>query len=142
LFLGAGVGALVFFPIAFWPHGAYFYPYHQPYGYYNHSSGQNESKPVQCACDPEVECGCDDDGNSTTVLDEMIGNGSYAALNATEVRIANNTIFINGTLPNGTTTAGGDEDAFDSGSEGLKFLIRNAGWWPVVATVCAAVFIA
>lgn len=141
-FLGAGLGALAFYPLLAWPHGAYFYPYGHPYGFYNHSSGRNESKPVQCACDPDVECGCDDDGGNatTTVLNELIGDGSYDKLNQTEVMVANNTIFINGTLPNGTTAAGGTEDA--NAGAGMRFLLQNAGWWPVVATVCAAVFIA
>lgn len=99
---------------------------------------------MQCVCDPDVECGCDDDsangGNgTTTVLNEMIGDGSYDKLNKTEVMVANNTIFLNGTLPNGTTASGGDEDA--NAGAGMRFLLQNAGWWPVVATVCAAVFI-
>ena len=90
-------------------------------------------------CDPEVECGCDDDGNSTTtVLKEMIGTGSYAQLNKSEVDVANDTIFVNGTLPLGTTAAGGE----DSAGAGMRFLLQNAGWWPAVATVCAMVFIA
>jgi len=140
-FLGAGIGVLAFYPLLAWPHGAYFYPYAHPYGFYNRTSGRNESKPVQCACDPDVECGCDDDGTNTTttVLNEMIGDGDPKKLNATEVMVANNTIFINGTLPNGTADT--SEDGSDSGSAGMRFLLQNVGWWPVVATVCAAVFI-
>lgn len=139
--LGAGLGALVFFPLLAWPHGAYFYPYVHPYGFYNHSSGRNESKPVQCICDPEVECGCDDDGTNitTSVLNELIGDGDYNKLNQSEVTVANNTIFVNGTLPNGTTASGGDEDA--NAGAGMRFLLENVGWWPVVATVGALVFI-
>ena len=137
-FLGAGLGALAFYPILAWPHGAYFYPYAHPYGFYNHSSGRNESKPVQCACDPDVECGCDDDGGNgtTTVLNEVIGDGSYDKLNKSEVMVANNTIFLNGTLPNGTADDQGNAGA------GMRFLLQNVGYWPLVATVCAAVFIA
>lgn len=139
-FVGAGLGALAFYPHTAWPHGAYFYPYSQPYHFYNQSSGHNETKPVDCACEPDVECGCDDPGgsNTTAVLNELIGNGSYAQLNKTEVMVANNTIFINGTLPNGTTASGGEDNA----GPGMRFLLENAGWWPVVATVCAAAFIA
>jgi hypothetical protein len=104
---------------------------------------------VQCACDPTQECGCDDDGTNTTttVLNEMIGDGSYDKLNKSEVTVANNTIFINGTLPNGTTDGtDGSGSASGSGSSsagaGVRFLLQNIGYWPVVATVCAAVFIA
>lgn len=139
LFIGAGLGALVFYPHGAWPNGAYFYPYSQPYHFYNASSGRDESEPVKCACEPNVECGCDDPGgaNTTTVLNELIGNGSYAALDKTEVMVANNTILINGTLPNGTTASGGE-----NAGAGMRFMLQNSGWWPVVATVCAAVFIA
>lgn len=118
------------------------YPYAHPYGFYNHSSNKNESKPVKCACDETVECGCDEDGNSTT-LRELVGNGSYDALNKSIINVADvngtSTILLNGTLPNGTTASGGTEDANAAGS--LQFLLNSAGWWPVVATVCAMVFI-
>lgn len=135
---------MLFWP-GLWAHGAYMYPYYTPYNYYNRTSGKNETKPVQCACDPEVECGCDDDGNSTAVLDELVGDGDYNKLNHTQVTVANykgnDTILINGTLPNGTTAPGGDEDAFSAAS-GLRFMAETAGWWPVVATVCALVWAA
>jgi len=121
----------------------YYYPYHHPYGYYNSSSGKNESKPVGCGCDQSVECGCDEDNNSTTVLKELVGNGSYASLNQSLVTVADvngtSTILINGTLPNGTTANGGDEDPNAAG--GLRTLLMHAGWWPAVATVCAMVFL-
>lgn len=127
--------ALAFYP-GVWAYGAYGYNYHNPYTFRNHSAtnstskrstedmwydavvrrqdtGVNETKPVTCLCAAYLECGCDDNGN-TTFLDSLIGDGSYAALNKTLVDVANingtSTIVLNGTLPNGTTTSGGTED--------------------------------
>jgi hypothetical protein len=52
------------------------------------------------------------------------------------------TLLINGTLPNGTTAPGGDEDAFDNAATGLRAAAQALGFWPVVAAVGAAVFLA
>jgi len=75
-------------------------------------------------------------------MNELVGDGSYANLNQSVVTVADvngtSTILINGTLPNGTTASGGDEDAF---SAGVRTIVQGAGWWPVVATVCALVFL-
>jgi hypothetical protein len=135
---------MLFWP-GIWLHGAYMYPYYHPYSFYNQSSGRNETKPVQCACDPTVECGCDDD-NSTTTLNELVGDGDYNKLNKSVITVADyngtNTILINGTLPNGTTASGGDEDATSSATRGLRYMVEAAGWWPVVATVGALVWAA
>ncbi|KAK3393660.1 hypothetical protein B0H63DRAFT_22969 [Podospora didyma] len=145
--LGAGL-ALAFWP-GIWLHGANMYPYNRPYSYHNASSNQNETKPVLCACEPESVCGCDENGDRT-FMESLIGNGSYDALNKSVVNVAqyngSSTILINGTLPNGTTAPGGDEDPDgDDGSGsagvGMSTLLRNAGWWPVVATVCGMVFL-
>ncbi|KAK3341327.1 hypothetical protein B0T25DRAFT_522663 [Lasiosphaeria hispida] len=135
-----GIGALAFWP-GLWLHGAYMYPYHHPYSYYNSTTKANETKPVTCACDEYAVCGCDENSD-TQYINDLIGNGSYPALNNTLITVAkvNNTdtILINGTLPNGTTAAGGDEDP--NAGAGLRTLLQNVGWWPVVATVCAMVF--
>lgn len=140
--VGAGLGALAFWP-GLWLHPVYMYPYSQPYSYHNTSSDRNESKPVLCACDETVECGCDDNSN-TTYLGELVGNGSYDGLNKTLVTVADvngtSTILINGTLPNGTTAAGGTDDP--NAGAGLRALLYAAGWWPVVATVAASVLVA
>jgi len=128
-----GVAALSVFP-GLWLYGAYSYPYHNPYGYYNRSArrnhtntrrdvvyaeltslvsrqddtGANETKPVDCLCAPYVSCGCDDNGD-TTFLDSLIGDGSYAGLNKSLINVVDingtSTIVLNGTLPNGTTVA-------------------------------------
>ncbi|KAK3383045.1 hypothetical protein B0T24DRAFT_32200 [Lasiosphaeria ovina] len=141
--LVGGAVALAFWP-GIWAHSVYLYPYSHPHNYYNASSKLNETKPVVCGCDEFSECGCDENGNST-YMDDVLGNGSYAGLNQSLVTVGNysgkETILINGTLPNGTTAAGGDEDPNNSAGAGFRMLLENAGWWPVVATVCGMVFV-
>ena len=92
---------------------------------------------MACACDETAECGCDDN-NDQDFLDEHVGNGSWAALNQTQVTIAdvNNTrtILLNGTLPEGTVAPN------DNAGGGMAALLQHAGWWPVAATVAALVF--
>jgi hypothetical protein len=77
-------------------------------------------------------------------MNDLIGNGSYAALNKTLVNVADvngtSTILINGTLPNGTTASGGTESP--NAADGMRALLQHAGWWPLVATVCAVVLTA
>lgn len=137
-----GVAALSVFP-GIWLYGAYSYPYTHPYTFRNHSAtnsstsnstakrdsldmlvaelmarqdttGVNQTKPVDCLCAAYAECGCDDNG-STTLLDQLIGDGTYANLNQSLVNVVDvngtSTIVLNGTLENGTTVSGGTEDA-------------------------------
>ncbi|THV50567.1 hypothetical protein BGAL_0145g00140 [Botrytis galanthina] len=152
-----GLGALSIFP-GLWLYGAYSYPYHNSYAFRNHSAtrnstnttsasietrqdsdttGVNQSKPVTCLCAAYSECGCDDSGNST-FLDQIIGDGSYAALNKSLVNVADvngtSTILINGTLPNGTTASGGSDSAAG------RTIVEGLGWWVMVATVFATCF--
>ena len=160
LFLGAG--ALAFFP-GFWLYGAYAYPYYHPYTFYNRTAprnttstkrtvetlvmrqttdtGMNETKPVTCLCAAYQECGCDDNGN-TTFLDSLIGDGTYSSLNQTLVTVADvngtSTILINGTLPNGTTSSGGTEDAF---SAGTRSIVEASGYWVMIVLVGCTVFL-
>ena len=74
-------------------------------------------------------------------MDSVIGNGSYDSLNRSLVTVAKvngtDTILINGTLANGTTSSGGTESP-DSGASGV---LQHAGWWPVVAAAAAMVLI-
>jgi hypothetical protein len=139
-----GVAFLAFWP-GVWLYGAHLYNHPYPYNYYNESSQRNESKPVTCACDPYSECGCDyeDTAEYKQYMSDLIGNGSYDALNKTVVNVANvngtSTILINGTLDNGTTAAGGTEDPNAAGG-GLRAMLQHAGWWPAAAAVGAIVF--
>lgn len=79
-------------------------------------------------------------------MKDLIGNGSYAALDKSVIDVANvngtSTILINGTLPDGTTAPGGTDAPGSAAGDGLRALLENAGWWPVVATVAAVVFTA
>lgn len=125
------ITALAFFP-GLWLYSVYAYDYPNDFTFTNMSlanssfpNGVNQTRPVQCLCQMYDVCGCDENDDST-YINSIIGNGSYAALNKTLVTVAdaNNTgtqtIFINGTLPNGTTAAG------TSGAAGVG--MTWAGW--------------
>ncbi|KAK5663551.1 hypothetical protein OQA88_3982 [Cercophora sp. LCS_1] len=133
-----GAGAAVAFWPGLWLYGAYMYPYTHHHSFYNASSKQNETKPVTCGCDPYQVCGCDENGDQQ-YLSDIVGNGTN--LNSTLVAVGTvdgvQRILINGTLPNGTTAAGGTEDP--NGGAGLRTMLHTAGWWPVVAIVSAMV---
>lgn len=88
-----------------------------------------------------AECGCDDDGN-TTFLDSLIGDGTYSKLNLSLVQVVDypngtSEIVLNGTLPNGTTVAGGDEDV----NGGAKRMIEASGYWVMGALVVSTVLL-
>jgi len=107
-------------------------------------TGVNETKAVQCLCALYAECGCDDDGN-TTLLDSLIGDGTYSALNKSLVSVVDfpngtSIIAINGTLENGTTIAGGTEDA-NGTSAAIKSIAQLSGYWVMVALVGCTVLI-
>jgi len=128
-----GVGSLAFFP-GVWLYGAYAYHYSHPYGYYNRSSGRNESKPVDCLCQQYQVCGCDDNTNST-FMDTLINNGSWADMDdAIFVADVNGTssLVLNGTLANGTT-ADGAAGSLRGGMMGI------GGYVVMAATIGAAV---
>ncbi|PQK09873.1 hypothetical protein BB8028_0002g01970 [Beauveria bassiana] len=144
--------ALAFWP-ALWLSGAYMYNYHDPYRFRNESNNnRDEELPVICGCAEGASCSCDDSGNTTATLNELVGNGSYAGLNKSVVTVGTKdgqkVLLINGTLPNGTT-AQGDEDRDADGnstessdSAAVKTALENMGLWPVVLTVVAIVFAA
>ncbi|TLS24914.1 hypothetical protein PpBr36_08401 [Pyricularia pennisetigena] len=121
--------------LAFWPwvwhHGAYMYPYHNPYHYYNASSQRNETRNVLCGCQQYEVCSCDEENNGT--VKELVGDGSYDKMDKNVVNVAEvngtQTILIDGSLPNGTT----------ADSAAAQLLLTHASWWPVVATVAAIV---
>lgn len=149
-----GVGALSLLP-GLWIYGAYSYPYSHPYTFRNASAranssvttrdtitdeGVNQTKPITCLCAQYQECGCDDNSN-TTYLNELIGNGSYEALNLSLVQVSDvngtSTILINGTLPNGTTSAGGTENA----NAATRMIMEASGFWVMLAMVGCTVLL-
>ncbi|KAH7260998.1 uncharacterized protein BKA55DRAFT_536005 [Fusarium redolens] len=136
-----GGAALAFWP-GVWLYGAYMYPYSHTYHYHNETSDEDEERDVLCGCSRYEYCACDDN-NSTEYFDELIGNGSYDALNKSIVNVAEvngtMTILINGTLPNDTALP--DEDASDNVAVSGRFIAETAGWWPVAFIVMVTVFI-
>jgi hypothetical protein len=118
--------APIFLPIAFfgffpglWLYGSlYSYPYGYPY-YYRNATGRNQTVDVECLCQQYSVCGCDDDGNST-YLQDLVGNGTDRPVNTSSVVVlpvlANGTqrAYVNGSLENGTTAAGGTEPSSDA----------------------------
>jgi len=91
-----------------WLYPVYYYPYTEPYTFYNASTGTNQTKPVQCLCEQYQECGCEEN-TDPTYISSVLGNGTINALNQTLVQVSTvngtSTILINGTLSNGTTSA-------------------------------------
>ncbi|RAL06742.1 uncharacterized protein BO97DRAFT_429953 [Aspergillus homomorphus CBS 101889] len=129
---------LAFF--GFWAYNVYAYPYPHHYYYVNQTSHRNESMPVVCLCQQYLECGCDDNSNSTYY--ESLFNGSQPT-NTSVTRVANvngtDSIYINGTLPNGTTVA--DSSASSTAAAGLTTQVQQAiGHWTVVALVVGQVW--
>lgn len=118
------------------------YPYYlNSYRFYNQSdinqtnpNGVNTTLPVTCLCQEYSPCGCDENDDQKYLAD-LVGNGSYAALNKSLVTVSDvngtKNLVINGTLPNGTTAPGGTDD--DSAAINLK-VGKYAGYW-VMATI-------
>ncbi|KAF2453438.1 hypothetical protein BDY21DRAFT_292931 [Lineolata rhizophorae] len=135
---------LAFFP-GLWLFGAYAYPWTQPYTFVNETlandtfpNGVNQTRPVLCLCERYQVCGCDEVDDRDAYMRDIIGNGSYAALNDSLVTVADVngtvTIAINGTLPNGTTASGGDDDAATS------LVASLSGYWVVAGIAVYAVW--
>lgn len=129
-----------------WYYNVYSYPYVRPWYYHNSTKNTNETKPVNCLCEEFSECGCDENDDSQYQAD-ILGNGSYAALNKTLASVADingtSTIILNGTLPNGTTAAGGTDVAAGSGGFSVSQTVMQAGgYWILAALVGSAVFMA
>ncbi len=133
--------ALAIFP-GIWLFGAYYYAYENPYTFLNRTAanvtfpdGVNVTLPVGCLCQQFGVCGCDDNGEDD-FIQELIGDGSIAGLNDSLVTISDfenrRTLLINGTLPNGTTAAGGDEPS----SSGIRLAaLEQSGLWALGAAV-------
>lgn len=102
-----------------WLYSVYPYYYNNPYRFYNASRNitrreePNTSLPVLCLCQEFQVCGCDENDDQS-YLNDLVGDGNYAALNKTLVTVSNingtDTLVLNGSLPNGTTAPGGTDD--------------------------------
>lgn len=137
---GLLIGGALGFGAASWAHGAYRYPHKDEYTFHNVTTNKQETKPVECLCAKDLPCGCEDNKDKK-YLDELIGNGSYAALNKTLVDVGDvkgrSTIRINGTLPEGTTA----ENVDDGDTSDAQAILQAAGWWPVITTGLFMAFI-
>jgi hypothetical protein len=149
-----GAGALAIMP-GLWLYSVYPYYYNNPYRFYNRSAnatehnnnrrslftrqqqmGANQTLDVICLCEEFNVCGCEENDDQK-YLDDLIGNGSYAALNKSVVTVSevNNTrkLILNGTLPNGTTAPGGEDDAGAS--------LSVSGYWVMCLIVLYGVML-
>ena len=77
-----------------------------------------------------------------------MGNGTDHPVNTSVVRYISwpngtDAVYINGTLPNGTTAAGGTEPSDPSQVSGAVQLMANyVGYWVMVAVVVGTVLLA
>lgn len=153
----APVALLALMP-GLWLYSAYPYYYNNPYRFYNQSgtnddndndrrdlyvrqsTGRNESLPVICLCGEDMVCGCDENEDQSYIND-LIGNGSYAALNKTLINVADvngtRTLILNGTLPKGTTAPGGTDDSAAAQLVAARYL----GYWVMGLVVVYGVFL-
>lgn len=155
LVAGALIGTALIFAImpGIWLWSVYPYHYNNPYRFYNQSAvnntnsnskratGANETLPVTCLCQEFSVCGCDENDDQT-YLNDLIGNGSYDALNKTLVTVSDvdgiKTLVLNGTLPNGTTAPGGTDD--DEGAAVRLAMGKYTGYWAMALIVLYGVF--
>ncbi|KAF1851586.1 uncharacterized protein K460DRAFT_401601 [Cucurbitaria berberidis CBS 394.84] len=136
-----------------WLYNVYPYNYNNPYRFRNQSAvanrtlstretGANETLPVKCLCQEFSVCGCDENEDQQYLTD-LVGNGSYAALNKTLITVSDidgiKTLVLNGTLPNGTTAPGGADD--DEGAAVHLALGKYTGYWAMGLIVLYGVFV-
>lgn len=163
LVAGAVLAPLVVLSImpGLWLYNCYPYYYNNPYRFYNQSAindndndrralwsrqtqttGRNESLPVLCLCQDNSVCGCDENDDPQYLAD-LVGNGSYAALNKTLVTVADvngtTTLVLNGTLPHGTTAPGGTDDEVESAAARGRALEWYVGYAGAVGVVVSTV---
>lgn len=118
-------------------YGAYLYSFPDRYTYYNQTSGNNETAPVDCYCERYQQCGCEPSDDENYVND-VVGDGSYAYMQQNGLYKADNgTLYINGTLGNDTYV---EDDTSAAG--GRQNLLEAAGWWVTIAVVGATVWTA
>ncbi|OXV06932.1 hypothetical protein Egran_05301 [Elaphomyces granulatus] len=129
--------ALSFFSGLWLYRNVYAYPYPRPYRYWNPTIGQSQTLPVTCLCQQYSVCGCDNNGNDdSNFLSSVIGDDPKNS-SVTTVAVVNGTktIFINGTLVNGTTAP----DPSISGAPTGKVLNLAGRYWGVMMLAVSAV---
>jgi len=139
------IAGLAIFP-GLWLYGSLWaYPY--PTGYHWYDGHENRTSNVTCLCQRYQVCGCDPQDNST-FLNQVVANGTNGSpINSSTIRTVtwdNGTTmsYINGSLANGTTASGGDAPSNASQvSAGVQIVMGYAGYWLMVVTVVAGVFL-
>ncbi|EAS28982.3 uncharacterized protein CIMG_07728 [Coccidioides immitis RS] len=136
------VALLAFFP-GLWLFGAYAYQSNHDFNWRNRTSGMDENIPIICLCQQYSVCGCDDNNNSTyiqSILNDTDQNGLPRNSSIVKTVEVNGTtrIYINGTLPNGTTAPSGESTNMAPGLM-LPHLLKLSGYWSMVAIVLATV---
>jgi hypothetical protein len=157
LFAGALIAPVLILAImpGIWLYNVYPYHYNNPYRFYNRTAtnntrttrdlftrqdagGENQTLPVLCLCEQFLVCGCDENTDQS-YIDDLVGNGSYAALNKSVVTVSDvngtRTLVLNGSLPNGTTAPGGVDDAAAALAIG-----KYSGYWIMGLIVVYGVF--
>ena len=79
---------------------------------YEITPGMNVTLPVKCLCAENTVCGCDevtDPEYAKSVLEDAAKDGGKGDTARLAVDDGSLVLVVNGTLPNGTTAAGGDE---------------------------------
>ncbi|EFR02919.1 hypothetical protein MGYG_05921 [Nannizzia gypsea CBS 118893] len=135
------LAALAFFP-GLWLYGVYAYHHSDPYIWYNRTAMRDQLFPVTCLCQQYSVCGCEDNNNNTyidTLLNKSDPNNITSASSIVRIAEANGTmsIFINGTLANGTTAP----DDNPKQSMAPPRVLRISGYWPMVFMVLSAVLL-
>jgi hypothetical protein len=126
--LAAGSAALFILP-GIWLYSVYNYNYQRPWNYYNQTSNQNVTHPVECLCEENRDCGCDENNTDQDYINNVANNGSIAALgniNGTE------TLVLNGTVPYGDDSSSGSSTTLPPNAA-LRLPIGGAGGWAIVA---------
>lgn len=146
------IGALAFFPAGLWLYSVYAYPFGGYGGYHwQDGNGRNRTANVTCLCQEYSVCGCEEptNGNDTAIAQQLTnGTGTGAPINSTQVKIVdygngNTTAYINGTLENGTTAAGGTDPSNADELNGAARLLQNySGYWIMAVVVGMLVNIA
>jgi hypothetical protein len=150
LIAGALIAPVVLLAVmpGLWLASVYPYHYNNPYRFNNETetnatnpNGTDTTLPVLCLCQENNPCGCDENSD-TKYINDLVGNGSYPALNKTLVTVADvngtRTLVLNGTLPDGTTAPGGTDD--ESAAMSL-YVGKLAGYWAMGVMVVSAVLL-
>ncbi|ODH50510.1 hypothetical protein GX48_03328 [Paracoccidioides brasiliensis] len=138
------IAALAFFP-GVWLFGAHAYHI----GHYNHRNTSDPNAnvtqiPIECLCQRFGVCGCDKNDN-TTYIDQLLSEKDRDGLpkNTSTIVVATvngtRTIYVNGTLANGTTSS--DPSIKDSSSSFTSppVLSMLSGYWVMASLFVATV---